>query len=316
MKTTITLLILLSLTVAINGGIIKRIKNLSQREVKAYFDYDARYRMMPLGGAAYGPKDKIQDCLDNVYGAGNATVTKIVEVICDSSETDTCQGYTGVNHNEKAIIVAFRGSEGNLQILLEGSDALFSRKVSFVTGGKVCHYFNKAFYDMWNGGLRDDFLTLKNQYPGYEFWFTGHSLGGSLATLAAAEVIHAGYASADDVIVITMGEPRTGDHEFAKNYDKIVKYNYRVVHNNDPIPHVPWEFIEYRHHKQEVWYKNDMSEGSPFTMCPSDESDRCSNSVLGLSADDHAIYFGKHMNNFGKEGCPGLVVPPPPAGAS
>lgn len=41
---------------------------------------------------------------------------------------------------------------------------------------------------MWNGGLRDDFLSLKNSYPDYEYWFTGHSLGGSLATLAAAEV--------------------------------------------------------------------------------------------------------------------------------
>lgn len=59
-----------------------------------------------------------------------------------------------------------------------------------------------------------------------------------------------------------------------------------------------------------------MSVNSPFIMCPSDESNRCSNSVLGLSASDHAIYFGKHMNNFGRDGCPGLVVPPPPPGAN
>lgn len=68
MKIFITLL-LLSVALTTYGGIIKRLKNLSEREVKAYFDYDARYRMMPLGGAAYGQKDKVQDCLDNVYGA-------------------------------------------------------------------------------------------------------------------------------------------------------------------------------------------------------------------------------------------------------
>lgn len=40
----------------------------------------------------------------------------------------------------------------------------------FPGGGHVCSYFYQAFLDLWNGGIRDDFLSAKNANPEYELW--------------------------------------------------------------------------------------------------------------------------------------------------
>jgi hypothetical protein len=65
--------------------------------------------------------------------------------------------------------------------------------------------------------------------------FTGHSLGGALATLAALE-----YASTPgspaDVQVYTFGAPQVGDGAFVKLFDKRVPVCVRVVNPFDPIP--------------------------------------------------------------------------------
>jgi hypothetical protein len=47
---------------------------------------------------------------------------------------------------------------------------MFKNKTNFVGGGTVNLYFYQAFLDIWNGGMRDDFLTLKNANPGFELW--------------------------------------------------------------------------------------------------------------------------------------------------
>uniref|UniRef100_A0AC35TMK6 Lipase_3 domain-containing protein n=1 Tax=Rhabditophanes sp. KR3021 TaxID=114890 RepID=A0AC35TMK6_9BILA len=312
MAPSVVLLVVTALAVyAVNGNVVSDRSIQNKVSTTSFDDYVSRWRMMPLSGAAYSSDP--QACLDNVFGPSTATITKVINVKCDETPEDTCQVFSGVNHMDKSIIISFRGSYGNQQILLEGVDSIFLKKMSWPTGGEVAHYFGNAFNMMWAEGLKDDLLALKNNYPDYkEIWFTGHSLGGALASLAAATIIHMGYASADNVVVYTQGEPRVGDHAYARGFDALLKYDYRVVHKHDPIPHVPFELkkLDYFHHKQEIWYDNDMSTAQ-YTVCPGDESDNCSNRYLDLAPADHAIYYGKHMNDFGKNGCIGLSPPPP-----
>ncbi|HSU67742.1 MAG TPA: lipase family protein, partial [Tepidisphaeraceae bacterium] len=66
-------------------------------------------------------------------------------------------------------------------------------------------------------------------------WVTGHSLGGAMATLAALRLATEGL---DVRGVYTFGSPRVGNDEF---YAKYSVPHYRLVNNNDVVPHVPLE---------------------------------------------------------------------------
>ncbi|KAK5986358.1 Triacylglycerol lipase [Trichostrongylus colubriformis] len=77
------------------------------------------------------------------------------------------------------------------------------------------------------------------KYADYKAVFTGHSLGGALATLAAARTAKQGLRTSERITVYTYGEPRVGDAQFATNYDSMIKDSYRVVFRRDIVPHLP-----------------------------------------------------------------------------
>ena len=64
----------------------------------------------------------------------------------------------------------FSRTEGIPQTLEEILDELFKSMLDFPGGAKVNYYFYTAFQRLWKAGVRDDFLTLKNAYPGYGVW--------------------------------------------------------------------------------------------------------------------------------------------------
>ncbi len=71
-------------------------------------------------------------------------------------------------------------------------------------------------------------------------YITGHSLGGALATMAAASLSDNGVNVAG---VYTFGQPRVGDRTFARQLDKHINGKaFRFVNNNDIVPHVPPPF--------------------------------------------------------------------------
>ncbi|MBB1255445.1 lipase family protein [Streptomyces alkaliterrae] len=76
---------------------------------------------------------------------------------------------------------------------------------------------------------------------GQSLWFTGHSLGGALAMLAAARLyLEEPRLLADGVY--TFGQPRTCDRLLAGAYNKaFTERTYRFVNNNDIVPQMPPE---------------------------------------------------------------------------
>lgn len=71
-------------------------------------------------------------------------------------------------------------------------------------------------------------------------YVTGHSLGGALATIAAAAL---GDNGVDVAGVYTFGQPRVGDRLFVRQLNEHINGRvFRFVNNNDIVPHVPPPF--------------------------------------------------------------------------
>jgi len=165
-----------------------------------------------------------------------------------------------------------------LREFLEGLRA----DVPFYGGaGFVGKYFYNALNALW--GHITPALT-NPAYKDYEVYFTGHSLGGALTSMAAMRAVMEGYRTSERIFLYTFGEPRQGNRMYAFRHDELVPNSYRVVNQIDIVPHLPPcapdmlspergqtvldkpclasppEHAFY-HHGLEVWYENglDMS---------------------------------------------------------
>jgi len=155
---------------------------------------------------------------------------------------------------------------------------------------------HKGFYNAYLAVARQVNLAAKSLLANCRnchVYVTGHSLGGAIATLAAADL----YSLTPDLTLYTFGSPRVGDLRFATYFDRIVPDTWRVVHNHDLVPHIPQRFLGFRHVSREIWYYK--SAGGNFKTCNGGEDDSCANSV-DLHVDensirDHAVYLDQPM---------------------
>lgn len=153
------------------------------------------------------------------------------ETVCEITEED--QNFT---------ILAFRGTKG-LEGWISNLD-LF--QVEWENGGLVHRGFQKDFMEIW-GDVEN---ALKSTEPPY--LFTGHSLGGALATLAAS-------LFPPDALY-TFGSPKVGDMRFVQNLSGFPIY--RVVNGKDLVPTLPPSRIPFDFsHAGEGIYMNDLPGG-------------------------------------------------------
>ena len=82
--------------------------------------------------------------------------------------------------------------------------------------------------------------VVTNRTPGQRVWLTGHSLGGALATLAAA---HLGFEQVH--AATTYGAPRVGDSAFIRSIPEARLARY--VHRDDWVATVPPTILGYAH---------------------------------------------------------------------
>lgn len=139
-------------------------------------------------------------------------------------------------------VAAFRGTETRRRSREEGFEHVLAdlmtdadvRLVSSGQGGRVHKGFRNALDEVWG-----DLLAHLQQLhaTGRSLWFTGHSLGAALATLAADRF-------GDAQGLYTFGSPRVGDRAFAEDCDVDA---YRFVNRHDVIcrlpPSPPYEHV-------------------------------------------------------------------------
>lgn len=85
--------------------------------------------------------------------------------------------------------------------------------------------------------------------------FSGHSLGGALATLAAVQF--AKQYPDITVTCVTFGSPRVGNGSFAEMFNKCCKGSYRFVNEDDPVPMGPTP-LRFTHVKGGKWIDDDQ----------------------------------------------------------
>ncbi|WP_433337873.1 lipase family protein [Spirillospora sp. CA-294931] len=139
--------------------------------------------------------------------------------------------------SDQMVIVAFRGTEATqIRDWLSDGGALLTP----YTGSKgLVHLgFHQALAEVWPQ-LHQSIDTLRDRDQ--SLWFTGHSLGGALAMLAAAR-LHFEEPSQLPDGVYTFGQPRTCDHLLAAAYDKALQGRvFRFVNNHDIVAQLPPE---------------------------------------------------------------------------
>ncbi len=149
--------------------------------------------------------------------------------------------------SDAALVIVFRGTRLDVHNLMDVAelviinqsdlwiDSQFLPAVCSV-GGRVHAGFFKAFAEI-SDGL--DALWKANP-AGRKLWLAGHSLGGALATLAAA---HLGRDAVQGLY--TYGCPRVGDAKFVSVLPE--RSHFRFVHREDWVVLQPPEFLGYVH---------------------------------------------------------------------
>lgn len=134
--------------------------------------------------------------------------------------------------------MAFRGTD-EIEDWLDNLNA-FQERVLF--GG-----FHRGFW----ASLRDVWTPLFDQYEELRnlkkrpLFFTGHSLGGAMATIAAARMIHADLPF---MSAYTFGQPRAMTLESSRifNVEAGPRF-FRFQNNNDIVTRVPARLMGYSH---------------------------------------------------------------------
>jgi triacylglycerol lipase len=152
--------------------------------------------------------------------------------------------------NDKTIVVAFRGTEPTkLQDWMTDADLDFVDGM----GGKVHEGFSRALTYVYQDILD---TIVEFQTNGQSLWFTGHSLGGALATLAVAKLR---YENDKPIYgLYTFGQPRAGNRDYERTFNNDFKSRaFRFVNNNDVVPRIPLRLMKYSHVGTFVFFDRD-----------------------------------------------------------
>ena len=140
--------------------------------------------------------------------------------------------------HEDYLCMAFRGTD-EIADWLDNLNAFCTKELF----GEFHRGFWNSLEDVW-GGMFDCYqsaYSIKKR----PLFFTGHSLGGAMATLAAAKFIHQDWPFTS---VYTFGQPRCMTHETARIFNMEAKGRFfRFHNNNDLVTRLPARVMGYSH---------------------------------------------------------------------
>ena len=134
------------------------------------------------------------------------------------------------------IAITFRGTN-ELKDWLDNINAFATQRLF----GSFHRGFYQSVMEFWQE-IENKINLLKAPRP---VWFTGHSLGGAMAVIAAAMYIHEDRPFSG---LYTFGQPRCMDRSTSRlfNLEAGNRY-YRFQNNNDIVTRIPSRLMNYSH---------------------------------------------------------------------
>ncbi|KKY31689.1 putative feruloyl esterase a [Diaporthe ampelina] len=223
----------------------------------------------------------------------------------------------------REAVVVFRGtaSDKNFQVDLNVTLAPFETAAGNCAGCSV----HGGFYLAW-AAAREQVLGLVQgvlgEFPGYGVVITGHSLGGSMASLAATQF----QPLFPNLTVYTFGEPRTGDALYVQAVENNflasspcttryfrstreyipIPYSYQdetVLDEDDGVPNFPAVSDGYQSSTRNSFWQRDPVGANNTFVCTS-TSDfqtqrQCGEGRNGSGINEaHLTYFGHPLNTY------------------
>ncbi len=192
----------------------------------------------------------LADCALLAYLPTERQVTQTLERVglggtCFGFGSPGAQGF--IAESDGWAIVCFRGTNDLRDVFDDVRIGLDKREPH---AGRVHEGFYESLGSIWPD-MRDELEGIqgKSDAP-VPVWFTGHSLGAAMATLAANAYEHARA-------LYTFGSPRVGDKAFRQG---LAVNAYRIVNNNDVVTAVPPAFPSPYRHVGDLKYLGDAGE--------------------------------------------------------
>ena len=228
------------------------------------------------------------NCQNVCKGESNGTIIDLVRY------DQVGQLVAHVTHNDqlKSINVAFRGAQTKKAKLAAARLRLtrYEGANQNLEGTKV-HVGFKSVYDSSKTEIMDAVYAIATQYPTYQIVFTGHSMGGALALLAAVNYyqLHGDDEMSSRMNLVTYGQPRVGNTAFASYVDSLpfsLRY-LRVIKDGDPIVDVPSKMFGYQHCGNVV----DYEQATKVKFCGQMNATMCETRLRGSDMNEHDFYW-------------------------
>mmetsp|Transcript_11556 Transcript_11556/g.30482 ORF Transcript_11556/g.30482 Transcript_11556/m.30482 type:complete len:543 (+) Transcript_11556:73-1701(+) len=274
----------------------------STRDFPEGYDHATSIKLMSYSTASYC---RIHGCQCFSCGCTEAVDPGFEWLKININAEYDAKGMVGISHEQKEIIVAFRGTVS----LKNWMSNLDFRRIpiedcQWMPAGVKAHSgFHKTYRS-----VSDDIIStarkLHEQYPRYNVFCTGHSLGGALATFAASHLNAMGVKA----VGYSYGSPRVGNRKFRDYFNAMLEktgaYFFRVLNNFDPVPHLPTRSMGFIHVGEEIWFtstkktserKAAVRKNSRITLdIVSLPESKCASDALiasALTIVDHLTYF-------------------------
>lgn len=152
------------------------------------------------------------------------------------SKVQSFSDTAGIIFNGKEHLVVFPGTDSPEDIIID---------LHFVQETTPYGRMHTGFYDAWRGyesGL-SRYLEANDPDKSIPITVAGHSLGATMALLAANYLARQGYIVKETMV---FGSPRVGDKTWVQSCSEAGVKVVRVVNDQDIITRVPW-FWGYEH---------------------------------------------------------------------
>ena len=298
---------------------ISLLEHCPAEDLNLSYNYTAAYQHVLLSAAAYS--ETPDQCLAKIR-EGNPLFDfevlddNFIARRCDDFYFDykMCTAVVAVSNLNREIVLSYRGTAHNLQLLDQVLAALLIPKMK-MGKGSIHAYFLNAF-EALIPCARERLEMMIQMYPDYTLTISGHSLGGAMASISAFNLSRENFGASSNsgIRLFTYGHPRVGDKVFSAEHDKVVPDSWRIVHRKDIVPHVPHclpscdsggDSTNY-HHGTEVFYdvENMTNPSARYKICQANHDITCSRKYTQFFSWDSPVFdpvarYSDHLRYFG-----------------